>query len=59
MHLLSTLWGHLSALFAVPAFAGPASGPTEIDEAEAIRQSAHDVTREQLGITHWTFHTLF
>jgi hypothetical protein len=59
MHLLALLRKHLSALFAAPAFAGAAALPYEGDGSQASREAVRDVTMEQLGSTHWTFHTLF
>jgi hypothetical protein len=53
---LAFLWRWLSSWFAraVPAQTGcdPAAD-------EALRQSIHDVTHEQLGIVHWSCHTHF
>jgi hypothetical protein len=56
MGSLAFLWRWLSSWFAkaVPAQTGcdPAAD-------EALRQSIHDVTHEQLGIAHWSCHTHF
>ena len=62
MRVVKAVLQRLASRF-TPALAGgpfaicqPASDPgTE----EAQRKSIHDVTLEQLGIAHWSFHTLF
>jgi hypothetical protein len=64
--VLGALRVHLASWFerAFPAELGQpprAAWPAENDEAirEARRRSIHDVTREQLGISHWSCHTHF
>lgn len=59
MRLLALLRTHLPALFPAPAFAGAATLPYEGDSSLASREAVRDVTMEQLGSPHWTFHTLF
>jgi hypothetical protein len=60
MRLLAALWEYLAGGLA-PAFAGNSPANLTRDEAreDAYRQSIHDVTLEQLGIDHWSCHTLF
>jgi len=36
----------------------PSSTQERVDEDENTRRSIHDVTLEQLGISHWSCHTL-
>ncbi|AMJ62235.1 hypothetical protein [Bosea sp. PAMC 26642] len=59
MSIVVDLWRQFTAWFAeaVPAVAGPVPASGEPDEAR--RQSTRDVTLEQLGIDHWSSHTLF
>lgn len=62
MRILENLRQHVGVLLAPalnPASSGPRKRPILARAEEARRKSVHDVTMEQLGITHWTFHTLF
>ncbi len=45
---------------ALPTVLAPSSSSTQerADEDENTRRSIHDVTLEQLGISHWSCHTL-
>ncbi|CAN7398900.1 hypothetical protein LJR009_003392 [Bosea sp. LjRoot9] len=58
MGSLAVLWRWLSSWFAraVPV---PAQAACDPAADEALRQSIHDVTHEQLGIAHWSCHTHF
>ncbi|GAU81680.1 hypothetical protein [Bosea sp. BIWAKO-01] len=43
---------------AFPTALAPSSPPERADEDENTRRSINDVTLEQLGISHWSCHTL-
>ncbi|KFC72857.1 hypothetical protein FG93_02040 [Bosea sp. LC85] len=43
---------------AFPAALAPSSSRERADDDEHTRRSIHDVTLEQLGISHWSCHTL-
>ncbi|MGO4738015.1 hypothetical protein AB4099_15815 [Bosea sp. 2KB_26] len=60
MQLITTLSALLRDWLdrALPTVLAPSSTQERADEDENTRRSIHDVTLEQLGISHWSCHTL-